>query len=173
MREEITDGVRVRVSAVFVPDHSQCSRGLFFFTYRSAESTWVLDQGLLKDLVASCYDSAFQEYQLQSESPAPASLLCIYSGRFQRIWARKSSHRRLPTSCSVRFYLLREEEQTRIYGRAKHSVQLRDRHWILRNGAGGVHNTVTGPGVIGEYPILTPGATAICLSPRFSLHRLS
>lgn len=83
------------------------------------------------------------------------------------------AHQRALNACSVRFYLLREEEQMRIYGRAKHSVQLRDRHWILRNGAGGVHNTVTGAGVIGEYPILTPGTTAACLSIHFLLHGLS
>jgi len=43
--------------------------------------------------------------------------------------------------------------------RADHltQVQLLDRHWIIRNGAGRVQSQVRGEGVVGLFPILQPG----------------
>lgn len=35
-------------------------------------------------------------------------------------------------------------------------VQLRSRHWIIKDGLGGVEE-VKGPGVVGEQPVLQPG----------------
>ena len=65
---------------------------------------------------------------------------------------------------SVRFALLPEEEQRASWPatagpfRALASVQLRARHWVMREAAGDVTDEVRGEAVVGEYPILTPGA---------------
>ena len=71
---------------------------------------------------------------------------------------------------SVRFKLLPEEEQRAHWPatvgpfRPLASVQLRARHWVIRNAAGAVTDEVRGEGVIGQYPILQPGA----LQPGFT-----
>lgn len=65
---------------------------------------------------------------------------------------------------SVRFALLPEAEQRATWPatagpfRALASVQLRARHWVIRNAQGDVTGEVRGEAVVGEYPILTPGA---------------
>ena len=64
----------------------------------------------------------------------------------------------------MRFALLPEAEQRATWPatagpfRALTSVQLRARHWIIRDGRGDVTGEVRGEAVVGEYPILTPGA---------------
>ena len=64
---------------------------------------------------------------------------------------------------SVRFELLPEEEQRAHWPatagpfRPLASVQLRARHWVIRNDAGAVTDEVRGEAVIGQYPILEPG----------------
>ena len=66
--------------------------------------------------------------------------------------------------CSVRFALLPEAEQRASWPatagpfRALASVQLRARHWVMRDTRGEVTGEVRGEAVVGEYPILTPGA---------------
>lgn len=36
-------------------------------------------------------------------------------------------------------------------------VQLKSRHWIIRHADGEILQEVKGEGVIGEFPVLTPG----------------
>lgn len=67
---------------------------------------------------------------------------------------------------SVRFALLHEEGQRELLGSLAgpsggaplDSVQLRSRHWVIRNARGGVESEVRGEAVVGEYPLLRPGA---------------
>lgn len=66
--------------------------------------------------------------------------------------------------CSVEFSLLAPDEQKQNwsqndgpYVRPIASVQLQTRHWIMRDENGEVTSEVRGEGVIGEFPILTPG----------------
>ena len=67
----------------------------------------------------------------------------------------------------MRFALLPEAEQRATWPatagsfRALSSVQLRARHWIIRDGRGDVTDEVRGEAVVGEYPILTPGAPGV------------
>jgi hypothetical protein len=66
----------------------------------------------------------------------------------------------------VRFALLPEEEQQALCGSLAgpssdaplDSVQLRSRHWIIRNAQGAVDSEVRGEAVVGHYPLLKPGA---------------
>lgn len=66
---------------------------------------------------------------------------------------------------SVRFALLPEEEQQALLGSlaGPHGgapldcVQLRSRHWIVRDGRGAVEGEVRGEAVVGHYPLLRPG----------------
>lgn len=44
-----------------------------------------------------------------------------------------------------------------ITNNSSESVQLRSRHWIITDGLGDVEE-VRGPGVVGEQPVLSPGA---------------
>jgi ApaG protein len=44
-----------------------------------------------------------------------------------------------------------------ITNNSSESVQLRSRHWIITDGLGDVEE-VKGPGVVGEQPVLSPGA---------------
>ena len=66
--------------------------------------------------------------------------------------------------CSVRLALLPEGEQRASWPatagpfRALASVQLRARHWVIRNAAGEVTDEIRGKAVASKYPILTPGA---------------
>lgn len=46
----------------------------------------------------------------------------------------------------------------RIRNRGDETVQLLSRRWVITNGDGEVHR-VEGPGVVGEQPILEPGAS--------------
>lgn len=64
----------------------------------------------------------------------------------------------------IRMMLLSEEEQAARQvaegvtpPRTLPSVQLRSRHWVIRNAAGEVANEITGEAVVGEYPLLTAG----------------
>ena len=67
----------------------------------------------------------------------------------------------------MRFALLPEAEQRATWPatagpfRALTSVQLRARHWIIRDGRGEITDEVRGEAVVGEYPILTPGAPGV------------
>jgi ApaG protein len=45
-----------------------------------------------------------------------------------------------------------------IENRSGRSVQLKHRHWIITDGKGQKHE-VSGPGVIGEEPVIAPGAS--------------
>lgn len=47
--------------------------------------------------------------------------------------------------------------RVRIANEGHSTVQLRTRHWIIRHGDGRVEE-VRGPGVVGEEPVLEPGA---------------
>ncbi|BDA45267.1 F-box only protein 3 [Coccomyxa sp. Obi] len=64
---------------------------------------------------------------------------------------------------SISFELLSEDEQRAAWPphagpfRPLASVQLRSRHWVIRNAAGQVEHVVNGEAVIGEYPHLTFG----------------
>ena len=68
----------------------------------------------------------------------------------------------------MRFALLSEEEQQALCGSLAgpssgaplDSVQLRSRHWIIRNAQGGVDSEVRGEAVVGHYPLLKPGGGA-------------
>lgn len=57
---------------------------------------------------------------------------------------------------SIRFYLLPEDEQQDIFPPVA-SVQLRDRHWVIRDRNGNIESEVQGGGVIGLYPLLQAG----------------
>jgi ApaG protein len=46
----------------------------------------------------------------------------------------------------------------RIENRGKRSVQLLARHWTIRDGRGDVHEVI-GDGVVGEMPLIAPGAS--------------
>ena len=46
----------------------------------------------------------------------------------------------------------------RIENRGKRSVQLLSRHWHIRDGRGDVHEVI-GDGVVGEMPLIAPGAS--------------
>lgn len=46
----------------------------------------------------------------------------------------------------------------RITNQSEETVQLVTRHWIITDGAGHVEE-VKGPGVVGEQPVLAPGAS--------------
>lgn len=65
---------------------------------------------------------------------------------------------------SITFELLSEDEQREAWPPSAGlfhplpSVQLRSRHWVIRNAAGQVEHVVNGEAVIGEYPHLTFGA---------------
>lgn len=66
----------------------------------------------------------------------------------------------------MRFALLPEDEQQALLGSLAgpsggaplDSVQLQARHWIIRDARGGVESEVRGEAVVGEYPLLRPGA---------------
>jgi hypothetical protein len=68
--------------------------------------------------------------------------------------------------CSIRFSLLSTEEQLAVAGSLAGprggiplaSVQLRSRHWIIRDASGAVDNEVRGEAVVGHYPLLRAGA---------------
>lgn len=68
--------------------------------------------------------------------------------------------------CSIRFALLSEEEQLQLQGSLAgpkggaplHSVQLRSRHWLIRDASGAVDSEVRGEAVVGHYPLLRAGA---------------
>jgi uncharacterized protein affecting Mg2+/Co2+ transport len=67
-------------------------------------------------------------------------------------------------SRSIRFDLLPEEEQAALQGSLAGprngplaSVQLRSRHWLIRNAAGAVESEVRGEAVVGHYPLLRAG----------------
>jgi len=62
-------------------------------------------------------------------------------------------------SRSIRISLLSTAEQKAL-GEKKplKSVQLRARHWRMRNAAGAVLDEIRGDGVIGQFPILKAGA---------------
>lgn len=74
---------------------------------------------------------------------------------------------------SIRFDLLSEEEQAALQGSLAGprngpmpSVQLRSRHWLIRNTAGAVESEVRGEAVVGRYPLLRAGGSpnqAACL----------
>lgn len=67
---------------------------------------------------------------------------------------------------SVRFGLLPEEEQAALAGSLAgprggtplDSVQLRSRHWLIKDARGAVESEVRGEAVVGHYPLLKPGA---------------
>lgn len=65
--------------------------------------------------------------------------------------------------CSVRFDLLPEEEQAARWAatagpfRPLASVQLRSRHWLIRDARGAVESEVRGEAVVGHYPLLRAG----------------
>lgn len=71
-------------------------------------------------------------------------------------------------SYSIRFALLSEEEQLQLQGSLAgpkggaplHSVQLRSRHWLIRDASGAVDSEVRGEAVVGHYPLLRAGAPA-------------
>ncbi|TGX37333.1 Co2+/Mg2+ efflux protein ApaG [Sphingomonas naasensis] len=46
----------------------------------------------------------------------------------------------------------------RIENKGEHSVQLLTRHWVITDGRGARH-TVEGEGVVGEQPMIEPGAS--------------
>lgn len=60
--------------------------------------------------------------------------------------------------CSTTLALLSEKEQ-RECGVAQpvKSVQLKSRHWIIRNAAGAQIDEIAGEGVIGAHPVLHAG----------------
>lgn len=71
---------------------------------------------------------------------------------------------------SIRFSLLPEQEQQRLMGTLAGprdgvplpSVQLRSRHWVIRDASGAVESEVRGEAVVGMYPLLIAG------EPRFA-----
>ncbi|CAL8471143.1 g10685 [Coccomyxa elongata] len=73
------------------------------------------------------------------------------------------SGRRYTFAYSIRFELLSEDEQREAWPPSAglfyplSSVQLRSRHWVIRNAASQVEHVVNGEAVIGEYPHLTFG----------------
>ena len=71
---------------------------------------------------------------------------------------------------SIRFTLLPPEEQLRLFPRAQPlaSAQLLSRHWVILDERGQCTDTVEGEAVIGKYPHLTQGASALLFSA-FSL----
>lgn len=61
--------------------------------------------------------------------------------------------------CSIRFYLLSEEEQAAAgLDPPLLSAQLQSRHWVIRGARGEVLDNIRGDGVVGEYPELQAGA---------------
>lgn len=71
-----------------------------------------------------------------------------------------------PPPCSVRFSLLGEASQAAAWPatagafRPLASVQLRSRHWVIRDGRGEVDSEVRGEAVVGHYPLLIAGEWA-------------
>ena len=64
---------------------------------------------------------------------------------------------------SIRFTLLPPEEQLRLSPAARPlaSAQLLSRHWVILDERGQCTDTVEGEAVIGKYPHLTQGASAL------------
>lgn len=61
--------------------------------------------------------------------------------------------------CSIRFYLLSEEEQAAAgLQPAIAAVKLRSRHWHIYDADNKLVDEIQGDGVVGEYPVLRAGA---------------
>lgn len=92
-------------------------------------------------------------------------------------------------SCRVAFSLLPVAEQSAVWPatagpfRPLTCVQLKSRHWIIRTKQDQETEEVQGDGVVGEFPILTPGSHALapskqsgrllCMTPKSAMQTIA